>query len=830
MSDSVNVGSIVITVSGTNDKLRKTFKDSERILNRFDKKTEKVSKNVSNNMAFIGKAAVTYLGFKIAQATGQAIKGIIKTADEVERLKIALISLKRDTDKGLKTFNELDEWAKNMPIRTAEAIDQYRRLTAMGLNPTIERMELITDTVSALGGGVDTFRGLARALGQMASKGKVAGEEMRQLAEHGFPVYDVLKEKLKLSGDQLRDMAKQGVTAKAGLDAIFLAMEEKYGGTARRMMTSWKGLTDIMVDRWWRFYRAITESDQGGGVTLFHEMKAAFLTFIHFFERNYESMAKTVVDIGKTTISVIWDILYGGAQIIDIIGPPLAWMYDNAVVPIFNAWLALPAWAKTLGLLGAIFLGPKVGFVINTVFALGQKFMEMIRMMDWLDMLGDKASQALKISDKKKELEALEIEINKVEKSLRDMSQGTAGTAYADKSVLSTMKKEATELRKEIEKMQKTPYTRGNGPRDLLLDMFDKLEKYADQFNGIDALTGRNFSKATDAMNKWKKDYEETLEYIKSILFKFNNKEKTIVGDFGDSGKGVKDPFANAKKRIQEINMEIAKLHGMFPQMNEEVWELVKKNEEWSLMGKELNGIYLELEGRLAMLDQITKDIVEKNNTWANGVADSMKKFSEGTNTLRKRWEAFTDVTLNSFEQGMVDIFDSATKGFEGWKDIVNSGLTQIYQEMIRIWVVKKLIGGIAGGFGGEATTTGTANTNTNVDHSGTNSGRRRSIPSSSFSNAPRFHNGLRAGEFTAILEKGEEVIPKNQVGKGGVLVQVIDKRGSGAPVGVEQGSGPNGEKQIRVLVEDVMKSAFSSGKMDKTMAANYKNIERRSR
>jgi len=41
-----------------------------------------------------------------------------------------------------------------------------------------------------------------------------------------------------------------------------------------------------------------------------------------------------------------------------------------------------------------------------------------------------------------------------------------------------------------------------------------------------------------------------------------------------------------------------------------------------------------------------------------------------------------------------------------------------------------------------------------------------RVVPMSNFIDAPRFHNGLRQNEVPAILERGEEVIPKDQVGR----------------------------------------------------------------
>jgi hypothetical protein len=47
----------------------------------------------------------------------------------------------------------------------------------------------------------------------------------------------------------------------------------------------------------------------------------------------------------------------------------------------------------------------------------------------------------------------------------------------------------------------------------------------------------------------------------------------------------------------------------------------------------------------------------------------------------------------------------------------------------------------------------------------GKGGGSPRNMNVSDFIGAPRFHNGLKADEFPAILQKGEEVIPKDQVG-----------------------------------------------------------------
>lgn len=59
------------------------------------------------------------------------------------------------------------------------------------------------------------------------------------------------------------------------------------------------------------------------------------------------------------------------------------------------------------------------------------------------------------------------------------------------------------------------------------------------------------------------------------------------------------------------------------------------------------------------------------------------------------------------------------------------------------------------------------------------------------------------------------------------VSVEIIDQRSGGEQPQVTQSQGPDGRKMIRVLVRDEMKSAFSSGAMDRDMANNY-GIKRR--
>jgi hypothetical protein len=80
-------------------------------------------------------------------------------------------------------------------------------------------------------------------------------------------------------------------------------------------------------------------------------------------------------------------------------------------------------------------------------------------------------------------------------------------------------------------------------------------------------------------------------------------------------------------------------------------------------------------------------------------------------------------------------------------------------------------LAGVASMFGGGVGAAGSAVSSVQASRMhnggiGGQDGQRMNAPASMFINAPRFHNGLKPDEFPAILQKGEEVTPKDQVGR----------------------------------------------------------------
>ena len=61
----------------------------------------------------------------------------------------------------------------------------------------------------------------------------------------------------------------------------------------------------------------------------------------------------------------------------------------------------------------------------------------------------------------------------------------------------------------------------------------------------------------------------------------------------------------------------------------------------------------------------------------------------------------------------------------------------------------------------------------------------------------------------------GEQVSVSQQRGEPSVTVQVIDNRQGGEAPQVSSGRGPDGSRQIRILIEDTTDQAVRGGRLD---------------
>lgn len=221
-----------------------------------------ISKGVGGALSWLGGQLTDLKTLALGALTGWGLaslaQGFLDTGGKMEAMRISLDTLTKG--QGAEWFEQLNTWALKMPVNTERAIQSFILMRAMGLQPTIDDMTTLSDATSALGGNADTLEGIARALGQIKTKGKVSAEELMQLAERGIPAYEILQQKLGLTADQVANIGNAGIDADMAIAALLDGMDDRYAGQSVKMQTAWQGLMESLKSYWSEFKRLVMES------------------------------------------------------------------------------------------------------------------------------------------------------------------------------------------------------------------------------------------------------------------------------------------------------------------------------------------------------------------------------------------------------------------------------------------------------------------------------------------------------------------------------------------------------------------------------------------
>lgn len=141
--------------------------------------------------------------------------------------------------------------------------------------------------------------------------------------------------------------------------------------------------------------------------------------------------------------------------------------------------------------------------------------------------------------------------------------------------------------------------------------------------------------------------------------------------------------------------------------------------------------------------------------------------------------EQINDSLAGGLSNALMDVARGTQSAKDAFKSFAADFLRQIAQMILQAAILKSLQSafGLSGGIGGAVA----GGINALVAHDGAlvggRGGVRRRVPAMAFAGAPRYHSGgiagLKPGEVPAILERGEQVIPRDQVGQGGQMPNI---------------------------------------------------------
>jgi len=215
---------------------------ASRPLNRITSDVDKLDRQARKSAR--GLRAIDVVFASIVAGSGLAFaKTILESASALEKASIRLAFFAGSVEGGRKIFQDLRKEFEGIPIDTQSMLDGFTRLKAAGLDPLDGSLKAIVDSVSAFGGGTQEINRAIVAIQQIAGKGVVSMEELRQQLGEAVPfAVRIMAEETGRSLPEFFDAVENGlVGAQEGIDAFIRGARSRFGGFTELLANTIEG-------------------------------------------------------------------------------------------------------------------------------------------------------------------------------------------------------------------------------------------------------------------------------------------------------------------------------------------------------------------------------------------------------------------------------------------------------------------------------------------------------------------------------------------------------------------------------------------------------------
>lgn len=327
----------------------------------------------------------------LRQMSGQ----IITTVSDFERLGLGIAFFAAKTKFGTEstlTYQQrlagvtdevvgLQFWLQKLavasPFTTKEVTQLFRTAQAYGLTQAEAEklLPLMVDMGAAGGLDSDVMERLALALGQVRARGKLTGEEIRQLGNSGVPIRDILVTALGIANDQFDKLVESGaLTSDIVIPAIIKGLEQFRGAGEAVAFGTIGGLVSGLRD-----LQEIATSKFFGGAL--NPLKDSFKEFFDFL--NKPSTMATVQVLGK---ELGGELLADFKSLSNAIKDTIKWLsaLDPDVVAQVITFTALAAiLLTTAGAFGLLLAA--IGLISNPI--VGLSLLAALLLTEWTRMM-----------------------------------------------------------------------------------------------------------------------------------------------------------------------------------------------------------------------------------------------------------------------------------------------------------------------------------------------------------------------------------------------------------------------------------------------------------
>ena len=320
------------------------------------KKAKVEYKDVARMVQGIMISKVFYSGLG---AIRNATNAVWEFSKSLEYAEIAYSNLFGSAELATEFINVLEDFAAKTPFSFSEAEASSKRLLAYGVEyKNVMYMMQGIMAASAMQGNPEVIERVSRSMGQIYTKGRLMNEEMRQLAEAGIPAYQILREELGLTQEQLQNLGDEAIPASTAINALIEGMNKRFSGVVSASAMTMAGLISNIKDNALMMAQSITaplyDSVKEGLEVIYNFMAEArtildtrglggLFEFVvpETFRPTIKAFIANLMNLGtaiKPLLASVWEltkaITYGLVQAFNIIGPviiPMINIFSNLV-------------------------------------------------------------------------------------------------------------------------------------------------------------------------------------------------------------------------------------------------------------------------------------------------------------------------------------------------------------------------------------------------------------------------------------------------------------------------------------------------------------------
>lgn len=223
------------------NRAKKQASEAGRLLNNYLNTWDAATSRLSAKFGALGEKALSVskaIWLWVWSAIGSRIvdlgKRVIQLADNYEQAKISFTTMLGSADKAESLLSKLSSFAKQTPFELTDVRENAKQLLAMGISADhiIPTMKALGDVSAGLGVPMER---LALNYGQVITKGKLAGQELKDFTTAGVPLLDELSKNLGKSKTEVQDMISKGQISADMVTEAFRTMTSEGGRFADLM-------------------------------------------------------------------------------------------------------------------------------------------------------------------------------------------------------------------------------------------------------------------------------------------------------------------------------------------------------------------------------------------------------------------------------------------------------------------------------------------------------------------------------------------------------------------------------------------------------------------